>query len=162
MKQIFFILSFIYLISCAEYDEHEARMGPALNIERREIAKSCEDYYVGNGSGDNWYDDDEDNVIPGGVSDCVDLYLWSSKKQKYFDKCCYVRFQLDGKMHAGCVGLSQENYNDSTETIRKMQAGDKTIWTERGANSKIYQLDCNSSYLKNIALAAIFFMGLLF
>ena len=51
--------------------------------------------------------------IPGGVSDCVDLLLWSPQKGAYYDPCCYVRFQVEGKMHAGCVGLSEENYLDT-------------------------------------------------
>lgn len=167
MKKIFAILSILYLISCATTDEYEQmieeRMGPALNAENRGgEMKSCNELYVGNGTGDNWLDDENPGNLPGGVSDCVDLYLWNSAKEKYFDKCCYIRFQKEGRMHAGCVGLSQENYNDIAETIRRMEQGDKTIWTRRGSNSKIYQLDCGSSYFKYITLAAVFFMALLF
>ena len=165
MKKIFAILSILYLISCAtddEYEQIEARMGPALNAENRGGMQSCSELYVGNGTGDNWLDDENQGNLPGGVSDCVDLYLWNSEKGKYFDKCCYIRFQKEGRMHAGCVGLSQENYNDIAETIRRMEQGDKSIWTRRGSNSKIYQLDCGSSYFKYITLAAVFFMALLF
>ena len=162
MKQIFVILSILYLISCQNEEEIEKKMGPALNAENRGTMQSCDDLYVGNGDGDLWLDDGEPDFLPGGVSDCVDLYLWSRKKGKYYDKCCYMRFQKSGKMHAGCIGLSQENYNDIAETIRKMEQGDKTIWTTRGINSKIYQLDCGSSYFKYITLAAVFFMALLF
>ena len=160
MKKIFAILSILYLISCATDDEYEPRMGPALNAENRKGMLSCNELYVG--KGDNWLDDENPGNLPGGVSDCVDLYLWNYVKKKYFDKCCYIRFQKEGRMHAGCVGLSQENYNDIAETIRKMEQGDRTIWTRRGSNSKIYQLDCGSSYFKYIALAAVFFMALLF
>ena len=166
MKKIFAILSILYLISCQMTDEYEQmleeRMGPALNAENRGEMKSCSELYVGNGTGDNWLDDENHGNLPGGVSDCVDLYLWNSEKRKYFDKCCYIRFQKEGRMHAGCVGLSQENYNDIAETIRRMEQGDKSIWTRRGSNSKIYQLDCGSSYFKYITLAAVFFMALLF
>ena len=160
MKKIFAILSILYLISCATTDEYE-KMGPALNAENRGgEMKSCSELYVG--KDDNWLDDENPGNLPGGVSDCVDLYLWNSEKRKYFDKCCYIRFQKEGRMHAGCVGLSQENYNDIAETIRRMEQGDKSIWTRRGSNSKIYQLDCGSSYFKYITLAAVFFMALLF
>jgi hypothetical protein len=161
MKKIFAILSILYLISCATTDEYEQmKMGPALNAENRGGMQSCNELYVG--KDDNWLDDENPESLPGGVSDCVDLYLWNSAKGKYFDKCCYIRFQKAGKMHAGCIGLSQENYNDIAETIRRMELGDKTIWTARGINSKIYQLDCGSSYFKYITLAAVFFMALLF
>ena len=159
MKKIFAILSILYLISCQMTDEYE-QMGPALNAENRGGMQSCSELYVG--KGDNWLDDENPGNLPGGVSDCVDLYLWNSEKGKYFDKCCYIRFQKEGRMHAGCVGLSQENYNDIAETIRKMEQGDRSIWTRRGSNSKIYQLDCGSSYFKYITLAAVFFMALLF
>jgi len=167
MKQIFVILSILYLISCQTDDGTrqyiEDQMGPALNAENRGMMRSCDDLYVGNGGGDDeWLDDNSPEYLPGGVSDCVDLYPWSQKRRKYYDKCCYIRFQKAGKMHAGCIGLSQENYNDIAETIRRMELGDKTIWTTRGINSKIYQLDCGSSYFKYITLAAVFFMALLF
>ena len=162
MKQIFVILSILYLISCQTDEEIEIKMGPALNAENRGMMLSCDDLYVGNGGGDDEWLDDNSPELPGGVSDCVDLYPWSQKRRKYYDKCCYIRFQKAGKMHAGCIGLSQENYNDIAETIRRMEQGDKTIWTRRGSNSKIYQLDCGSSYFKYITLAAVFFMALLF
>ena len=65
-------------------------------------------------------------------------------------------------MHAGCVGLIQEYLNDSTETIRRMENGDRDIWTRAGAGSKIYQLDCNSSYLKYFTFSALLLFGLFF
>ena len=49
-----------------------------------------------------------------------------------------------------CFGLSQENYNDIDETIRRMKLRDKTIRTVRGINSKLYKLDFKSSYFKYI------------
>ena len=160
MKQIFLLITLIYFISSID-NETEAKMGPALNAEDRGNYASCEDYNVLNVNG-TWLDDSDTDFVPSGVSDCVDLYLWSSRKQKYFDKCCYVRFQLEGKMHAGCVGLSQENYIDTTETIRRMEQGDRTIWTGYADGSKIYQLDCSSFYFKFITFATIFFVALLF
>ena len=152
MKQILLSLALLYLISCATI-QHEDRLGPAQNIEDRgESTLSCEERYVYQDG--KWVDDVD------GVSDCVDLHLYSQNKKLYYDKCCYVRFQIDGEMHAGCVGLTQEQLIDTTETIRKMEEGDRTIWTSYAANSKIYQLDCNSSYLKLFSLIFVF-LGLL-
>ena len=161
MKQIIILFALIYFITCIN-TEHEDRLGPAYNIEDRgEDSLSCSDYYVVRGS--DWLDDLEDtDFVPNGPSDCVDLHLWSPKNNKYFDRCCYVRFQIKGKMHAGCVGLVQEYVNDSTETIRRMEKGDKAIWTTAAANSKIYQLDCSSKYLKYISFASILILGLFF
>ena len=64
-------------------------------------------------------------------------------------------------MHSGCVGLSQFHYSDITETKHKMEQGDRNIWTRRALNSKIYQLDCDSSYLNYISMAVILLFGLL-
>ena len=58
--------------------------------------------------------------------------------------------------------FSEENYLDTTETIRKMEDGDKTIWTDKAFNSKIYQLDCFSSFLKNLSIATILLLALFF
>ena len=160
MKQIILLFTLISYLSCLNTD-YEDRIGPALNLdERDEDYLSCSDYYVSKNN--QWLDDISGQFVPGGASDCVDLHLWSKQKNRYYDKCCYVRFQIEGKMHAGCVGLSQENYNDSEETIRRMQKGDRDIWTREGANTKVYQLDCGSSFMKYFYLASLLFLALFF
>ena len=58
-------------------------------------------------------------------------------------------------MHGGCIGLSEEQFLDITETIIRLENGDKNLWTSNAANSKVYQLDCNSSYLKLLSIASI-------
>ena len=65
-------------------------------------------------------------------------------------------------MHAGCIGLSEENYLDTTETIRKMENGDREIWTREASNAKVYQLDCFSSFIKNLPIASILLLALFF
>ena len=138
----------------------EKKQGPAYNAKNGGTV-SCTDRYVLNG--DEWLDDNTDTeFVPAGVSDCVDLQLWNPSDKFYYDHCCYVRFQKDGVMHAGCIGLSEENYLDTTETIRRMENGDRTIWTRYGQNSKIYQLDCFSSYIKNLSIASFLLLALFF
>jgi hypothetical protein len=66
MKQIFLVLTLIYLAAC---EDHLNDNGPANNVEYRPYGL-CEDYYVYNGTG--WLDDSEKTV-----SDCVDLNLYS-------------------------------------------------------------------------------------
>ena len=161
MKQIILLLLATFVLSATFSEDPESRMGPAHNIENRgENVPSCADLYVR--SGDSWLDETRQDPLPGGVSDCVDLHLWDPSKKKYYDRCCYVRFLLDGTMHSGCVGLVQEYVNDSTETIHRMETGDPAIWTRAAANSKIYQLDCNSNYLKYFSFAAILLLNLFF
>ena len=149
MKQIFLVLALIYFASCQ--DEN----GPANNVETRPYG-TCEDYYVYNSSSSDWLDDSDMSV-----SDCVDLQLYSKTNKRYFDKCCFVRFQQNGAMHSGCVGLFRDQIIDITETIKRMENGDKNIWTSAGANSKIYDLDCKASYIHIFAIAFALF-GLLF
>ena len=60
------------------------------------------------------------------------------------------------------IYLTQEKLIDITETIRKMEDGDRDIWTREGANSRIYQIDCSSSYVKYMSFAIIAFICLFF
>ena len=162
MKQIFLFMTLLYMIECR--DERYDIIGPAYNYEDRGNDTTCSDLYVRKSGQwlDEYYGGQDVSSIPGGVSDCIDLQLWSSYKNQYFDKCCYVRFQKDGVMHAGCVGLAQEQLIDITETIKKMENGDRSIWTREGANTKIYQLDCSSSYIKYVSFAFIAFICIFF
>ena len=149
MKKILFVALVCFVLSTTEVDE--SKYGPSTNYKHQGATTSCTDLYVKDG--DNWRSTD----IPQGVSDCVDTLLWDETRNKYHDRCCYVRFQLEGLMYAGCVGLSEENYLDTTETIRRMENGDRAIWTQDAAGSKIYQLDCKSSYIKVLSVASILF-----
>ena len=155
MKQIILLFSILFFVTCVDED----KLGPAQNLEERMSEQSCSDLYVyQNGQ---WLDNMATipgGVLPAGVSDCVDLQLWNEKSKKYYDRCCYVRFQIAGKMHVGCVGLSQFHYSDITETKKKMEQGDINVWTRNARNSKIYQLDCSSNY---ISVAAILLLCLL-
>lgn len=156
MKKLLFITLIYFVATVADEDA----LGPAYNIKNANADYSCSDRYVF--SGDSFRDDVDGGFTPGGVSDCVDLLLWDQSLNKYYDRCCYVRFQYQGNMHAGCVGLSEEDYLDTTVTIKRMEDGDRRIWSSKAANSKIYQLDCISSYLKTLSFASILLLALFF
>lgn len=159
MKKLLFITLIYFAATATTVDEE--KLGPAYNYKNEGAEYSCEDRYVFDEDG-NFRDDSSSGFVPAGVSDCVDLLLWSTNKNRYFDHCCYVRFQYLGNMHAGCVGLSEENYLDSTVTIKRMEDGDRSIWSSKAANSKIYQLDCISSYLKALSFTSILLLALFF
>ena len=144
MKKILFIALISFALSVSE-----SAYGPSANYKHPTAIYSCTDYYVKDGN--TWRTDN----FPQGVSDCVDSLLWDETRQKYYDRCCYVRFQLQGNMYAGCVGLSEENYLDTSETIRRMEEGDPTIWTRDAAGCKVYQIDCKSSYIKVLSFATL-------
>jgi len=155
----FLLLTLIYLAASID-TLLEEKQGPAYNAKNGGYI-SCIDRNVLNGT--DWLDDSPDAAfVPSGVSDCVDLQLWDPYKEIYYDHCCYIRFQQDGKMHAGCIGLSEENYLDTTVTIDRLEKGDRALWTTSLANSKIYQLDCYSSNLKSLSIASILLIALFF
>ena len=157
MKKCLF-LTLIYLVVSLN-TLLEEKTGPAYNAKNGGNV-SCGDRNVL--KNDTWLDEIHGADVPGGVSDCVDLQLWEPSKNMYYDHCCYVRFQQEGKMHAGCIGLSEEHYLDISTTMKRMEKGDRALWTSNGANSKIYQLDCFSSYLKSFSIASILLMALFF
>ena len=129
--------------------------GPAVNPKHTESYAFCNSLSAWQAKKGKWLDEIEDRSIPSGVSDCVDSLLWDSDKNKYYDRCCYVRLQLNGVMHGGCIGLSEEQYLDITETIIRMENGDKKIWTSEAKGAKVYQLDCSSSYLRLLSVATL-------
>ena len=167
-KFLFLTLIYLFLSQYIPDRDYEYYSGPAYNAKNGGNGQyaswhpiSCTDRYVMNGT--EWNDDLSDSgFVPSGVSDCADLLLWDPYKKIYYDRCCYVRFQKDGVMHSGCIGLSEENYLDTTETIRRMENGDRDIWTRYATNSKIYQLDCFSSYIKNFSIASFLLLALFF
>ena len=162
MKKFLFI-TLIYLAASATTVD-ESNFGPAYNYKNQGANYSCTDRSVYSDVSDQLRDDNTDGseFIPGGVSDCVDLLLWDKKQRKYFDRCCYVRFQYQGNMHAGCIPLMEEDYLDTTVTIKRMEDGDRRFWPSFLANSKIYQLDCISSYLKALSFTSILLLALFF
>ena len=148
------LLSLLSLALCQISDDLK---GPAAHPKHYEAKEFCVTYFpwdedMNDGAG-MWIDDNSTYPIPQGVSDCVDT--WDKWEGRYYDRCCYVRFQLQGIMHGGCIALTEEQFSDISESIRKMENGDKKYWVTQAAGSKIYQLDCNSSYLKIFSLASI-------
>ena len=126
MKQIIFALTFIYCVFC---------QGPAYNVEDR-VEGNCT----------NISGEDSDSIS---TSTCVDRNLY---EDGYYDKCCYIRFRKEGVMKHGCIGLTMEHYMDIPETIEIMESGKNNIFSDF-KDTKIYELNCNSSYLKLFALS---------
>ena len=99
------------------------------------------------------------------LSDCVDRYLYHSTKKKYFDRCCFVRGQFYGRQEKGCTALTEEEYLDIVETKkRKEKVADDALRdilalvekSTEGYYTKLYQLDCSSSFIKFFSIATIF------
>ena len=137
MKQIIFALTFIYCVFC---------QGPAYNVEDRDEG-SCKINFVKAGQ--------------ISTSTCVDRSLYYkgngdrslySERNGYYDKCCYIRFRVRGDMLEGCIGLTREHYIDVVQTIENIEKG-YTNLLDGYEDPKIYELNCNSSYLKLFALS---------
>ena len=153
MKRILLITLLSLVLSVTDDEK-----GPAANPIHSESEEFCVTFFPWDEDEVDWYDNFADSDrIPQGVSDCVDTLLWDQYKNRYYDRCCYVRFQVNGSMHGGCVELTEEQYLDISETIRKIENGDKSILVAETAGSKVYQLDCNASYLKLLTFGLISF-----
>ena len=154
MKNILTICLICFALSETISEEGK---GPAYNPKHPEADKFC-----------------HSNVgTPTGVSDCDDSFLWNSNMKRYADRCCYMRYQKNGEMFARCIGLTEEQYLDISETIRRFEEGetllkhyfskDNLAYGDGSSfeNSKIYQLDCASSYLKVLSIVSALFALLL-
>ena len=112
-------------------------------------------------------------IHPESSSDCVDLSLYGTAKftdkKKYYDRCCFVRFQLFGIGGLQCRALTEEQYLDIVETKKNMEKEydenyiedmlkiDDAGTSTEGYHTKIYQIECSSSYIKYLSIASILF-----
>ena len=101
---------------------------------------------------------------PESLSECVDRRL--KVLGDYYDRCCYIRFQYDGKMNSTCFPLKEETYLDITESIREFEEDCKKMFFEEdvdieGKQCKVYQFDCSSSNIKFLFIASLL-LALLF
>ncbi len=119
----------------------------ANNVEVRE-KDSCPDF-----------PDTSGNILS--VSDCVDYDLYNGNG--YYHKCCFMKILAGGQYYNGCTGLTTEEYMDITYTISKIEETIEEEGKESGTNfkGKVYQLECEASYVQIFALAFALF-GLLF
>ena len=146
----------LFCLICFVMNISDDLKGPSINPKHYDSDKLCVDYFPWDEDISDWIDNDPTHHpgIPTGVSDCIDTLLWDKYKNRYYDRCCYVRFLVEGSMHQGCIGLTEAQYLDITESIRLMEQGDKAFWVSKAKGSKIYQLDCASTYIK--ALSFVF------
>ena len=97
---------------------------------------------------------------PESLSECVDRRL--KVLGDYYDRCCYIRFQYDGKMNSTCFPLKEEDYLDITESIREFEEDCKSMFFKEdvdieGKQCKVYQFDCSSSNIKFLFIASLLF-----
>lgn len=98
------------------------------------------------------------------VSDCVDRQLDKGDKG-FYDKCCYIRGMLGGKVLSGCIGLERSETMDVPGAIPIAEDDLKRYMLENvdlfegmfdfkmteGQDLKIYSIDCDASYIKFFA-----------
>ena len=147
MKEILFVA--LLSIAVAVNTELEDRRGPAFNYKHKNSEISCSD----------------DSFTVYGVSDCVDRLLYDEDSKRYNDRCCFIRYQKYGDMYSQCIGLSEESYLDIAITMKRLESGRRLGWpyySTQFEDSKIYQIDCFSPYLKSISIASILLLALFF
>ena len=89
-----------------------------------------------------------------------DALLNARRGNPYYDHCCYIRFQKEGTLYHGCIGLKEAEYLDLGDTIDKIENGREPRYFGI-SDSKVYQFECKSfyPYIKAglIALLALFY-----
>ena len=85
---------------------------------------------------------------------------------KYYDHCCYLRMQQEGSMYQGCVGLKEIDYLDIDETVFKIEKGVYKYWSQGVSYSgwpstKVYDIQCNSSFIYISFAVIISLLGLM-
>ena len=150
------LLSFVLLLHGPNYDQQN----------RYNYEDSCAVRYVG--SYRSGLSEDDENYIPYSKSDCVDrnLYNRNMPGNKYYDHCCYLRMQQEGSMYQGCVGLKEIDYLDIDETIFKIEKGVYKYWGQGVSYSgwpstKVYDIQCNSSFIYISFAVIISLLGLM-
>ena len=150
------LLSFVLLLHGPNYDQQN----------RYNYKDSCAMRYVG--SENSGLDEKDPNYVPFSKSDCVDrnLYNRNMPGNKYYDHCCYLRMQQEGSMYQGCVGLKEIDYLDIDETIFKIEKGVYKYWGQGVSYSgwpstKVYDIQCNSSFIYISFAVIISLLGLM-
>ena len=124
-----------------------SNLGPAANEKHSNYETFC-----------------NDNEDAESLSECVDLNLYNEDEKRYYDRCCFIRSLQLGKSAKGCLALTEDEYLDIVETKRKLEEEVDKILKENvgeGYHTKIYQIDCSSSYIKFFTIATIL-LALLF
>ena len=153
MFNYYLFLCLISLILCQTFTD------PAVNKKHEDSGKLCLEYwpYVEEEGEEPYYrfkDSDNDENSPKGVSDCVDNQLWDPYDVRYYDRCCFIRFQLKGEKYSACFELTEEQYMDIVESMNGIEEGKKSFWNAP-AGVKVYELNCSSNYIKLISFASI-------
>ena len=149
------LLTFVLLLHGPAADQqHRYRYTEEDNNDEPEENEECDD--IGLSSKYEYSNED----TPFTKSYCLDRNLyWPStdfsdmnKGNEYYDHCCYVRFQREGKVLHGCKGLKEIDYLDIKETAYKF---------EQQYNIKVFEVLCNSSYTYLSVAVIISLLGLL-
>ena len=128
---------------------------PAVNIGRGDGAINCPTngtYYCKpfyNVAGNEMVSDN-DLIIP---EDCFSQNLYRKNRQYYFNKCCYVRYQLEGTIYNGCAGMSDEQMMDIVVARKELEQHaaeylNKDLW--------ISELYCKGSYIVGSLFITLF------
>ena len=118
-----------------------SNLGPAANEKHSNYETFC-----------------NDNNDAESLSECVDLNLYDADEKRYYDRCCFIRSQQLGGTSKGCQALTEDEYLDIVETKRKFEEKADLVIKEKvgeGYHTKIYQIDCSSSYIKFLTIATI-------
>ena len=145
---------------------------PSVNIGRSDGIVNCpksDEYYCKPLFDENYeemfyaYEDDSkadaEDVIT--IDYCRSQHLYNRKvgnEAMYYNKCCYLEFQYQGKPYYHCVGLTDDQMMDVPVTIKELEDefGERT-----GNDMYIKSLNCKGEYIF-YSMISILLLALIF
>ena len=171
MNKILLLLLFILSVKGdIDLDTRYYKECPSVNVGRSDGIVNCpkeDPYYCKPLFEDEsseefreyFYAADED--LENNNEECFSQHLYNRKvgnQAMYYNKCCYIRFQTQGKKFNHCVGLTDDQMMDVPVTIKELEEQ----FTEKTGNEVyIEALNCNGKYIiysmiSSLLLALIF------
>ena len=173
MNKILLLLLFILSVKGEAYDPENVpyyKECPSVNVGRGDGIVNCpteDNYYckplfiddAKNDDSDKFYASDDE--IGTNYEECYSQHLYNRKtgnQAMYYNKCCYIKFQTEGKEYNHCVGLTDDQMMDIPVTIKELEEK----FTEKTGNEVYIEvLQCNGKYIfysiiSSLLLALIF------
>ena len=141
---------------------------PSVNVGRSDGIVNCPtnwQYYCKPLLEDEVTEDDLDKFWASDAdltyTDCYSQHLYNRKagnEAMYYNKCCYMKFQTQGKEFNHCVGLTDDQMMDVPVTIKELE---EQFTEKTGDEVYIEALNCNGKYIiysmiSSLLLALIF------
>ena len=128
---------------------------PSVNVGRSDGIVNCpvsNDYYC-----KPFFDLDGEEPTKNNSlltpQDCFSQHLYRRNRQYYFNKCCYVRYQIEGTIYNGCAGMTDDQMWDINTAISDLRQYSSEYLRKELYISEIY---CKGSFIVGSLFIALF------